>query len=218
MKEFKRDDFIKSVECIQKLMTEYRDYLIALDSVIGDGDLGLTMLKSFTAGLETALASADTDLGMLFKKVGFAIAKAAPSTMGTLTATAFIEAGKALAGAETATAETFCGCFTVMAEGVAARGKAKEGDKTLLDVLFPVGRAVADSKSGDLTERMGIAVEQAEISLEKTKEMMNQHGKAAVFREKTIGVPDPGASAALLMILGFAQACGVKRDASAALK
>ena len=210
MKEFTRDHLVESVKCIQQLMTENRDYLIELDSSIGDGDLGLTMQKGFTVGMEAAEASTDTDIGVLFKRIGFAIAKAVPSTMGTLMATAFLEAGKSLAGKEVANAEEFCACFTVMADGVSARGKAKEGEKTLLDVLYPVGRAVMDCQSDDITERMEVAVDTAKSSLEKTREMMNQHGKAAVFREKTIGLLDPGATAACFMIQGFAKACGVE--------
>lgn len=209
MKEFTRDHLVESVVCIQKLMDANRDYLIDLDSSIGDGDLGLTMQKGFTAAMETAQASEDTDLGMLFKRIGFSISKTVPSTMGTLMATAFLEAGKFLAGKETATADEFCGIFTAMADGVSARGKAKEGDKTLLDVLYPVGRAVMECQSEDITERMQVAVAQSAASLEKTKELMNQHGKAAVFREKTIGLLDPGAAAADFMIQGFAKACGV---------
>lgn len=209
MKEFTRNDLVEAVRNIKDLMVANKDYLIELDSSIGDGDLGLTMSKGYTAALETAEASEDTDLGMFFKRIGFAISKAVPSTMGTLMATAFLESGKHLAGKEVATAEEFCSIFTVMANGISARGKAKEGDKTLLDVLYPVGRAVMECTSDDITERMKVAVEQSAISLEKTKELMNQHGKAAVFREKTIGLLDPGAAAADFMIQGFAKACGV---------
>jgi hypothetical protein len=37
--------------------------------------------------------------------------------------------------------------------------------------------------------------------------MINQHGKAAVFREKSLGLLDPGAAAATLMIEGFYSVC-----------
>jgi hypothetical protein len=34
--------------------------------------------------------------------------------------------------------------------------------------------------------------------------MMSQHGKAAVFREQTIGIDDPGAAVGALILQGFA--------------
>ena len=76
-------------------------------------------------------------------------------------------------------------------------------------MLFPVARALEAAESRDITIRMKSALDTAKSSLEKTKELMNQHGKAAVFREKTIGLLDPGAAAACLMVEGFAKACGV---------
>ena len=211
MNQFMKDDFVKSVVCIKNRMEANKDYLIELDSAIGDGDLGLTMLKGFTAGMEAAKTASDTDLGMLFKRTGFAIAKAAPSTMGTLMGTAFIAAGKMLAGLESADASQIGGIFTAMADGISERGKAKEGDKTLLDVLYPVGRAAEACASDDIALRMETAASEAAQSVEKAKALMNQHGKAAVFREKTIGLLDPGSVAAMLMIEGFAQACGSER-------
>ncbi|MEL7610587.1 MAG: DAK2 domain-containing protein [Bacillota bacterium] len=211
MNQFMKDDFVRSVVCIKNRMEANKDYLIELDSAIGDGDLGLTMLKGFTAGMEAAKMASDTDLGMLFKRTGFAIAKAAPSTMGTLMGTAFIAAGKMLAGLESADASQIGGIFTAMADGISERGKAKEGDKTLLDVLYPVGRAVEALVSDDIALRMKTAAGEAAQSTEKAKSLMNQHGKAAVFREKTIGLLDPGSVAAMLMIEGFAEACGAQR-------
>jgi dihydroxyacetone kinase-like protein len=198
---------VDAIRHVRQLMEDNKEYLIELDSAIGDGDLGLTMTKGFNAALESAEAYEDNDLGIMLKRIGFAIAKAAPSTMGTLTATAFIGAGKTVEGANTLNADQVALCFRSMAESVSSRGKANEGDKTLLDVLLPVARAVESSDSSDICERLEVAVEVAKSSLENTKLMMNQHGKAAVFREKSIGLLDPGAAAVTIMIEGFYRAC-----------
>ena len=50
-----------------------------------------------------------------------------------------------------------------------------------------------------------LAEKAAADALEKTKELMAQHGKAVVFREKTIGLQDPGGTAYYLLIKGFAK-------------
>lgn len=207
MNQFTKQHLVHAIQLTHQTMQESRDYLIKLDSDLGDGDLGLTMSKGFAAASNTASSLDDTDLGNVFKKVGFAISKEVPSTMGTLMATAFLGAGKAITGRETLNAQDVALCFRSMAEAVSARGKAKEGEKTMLDVLFPVARAMEGFDGTDITELMKVALKAANNSLEKTKEMMNQHGKAAVFREKSIGLLDPGAAATTLMIRAFAKAC-----------
>ena len=95
---FSKNHLIEAVSQISLLMEENKGYLIELDSAIGDGDLGLTMTKGFSAAVEAARLCEEEDLGIILKRIGFAIAKAAPSTMGTLSATAFLGAGKALEG------------------------------------------------------------------------------------------------------------------------
>jgi dihydroxyacetone kinase-like protein len=51
-------------------MAANRGLLIELDSIIGDGDLGLTMSKGFTAMAENAENIAGTDIGTLLTKSG----------------------------------------------------------------------------------------------------------------------------------------------------
>lgn len=74
---------------------------------------------------------------MFFTKVGLSIIRAAPSTMGTLLGSALLGAGKALSGREQLDGTGFALLFRSMAEAAAERGNAGEGEKTLLDVLFP---------------------------------------------------------------------------------
>jgi len=207
MDSWEKKHFVDAFKNIQTLMQTNRDYLIELDSLIGDGDLGLTMEKAFNSAYEAAIAYEEDDLGTMLKTVGFTIAKNAPSTMGTLIATGFISIGKTIPGQTSLSADEFSRIFRVMAETISTRGKAVEGEKTLLDVLFPVARAVKASNSQDICERLDIACATAQESLEETKKLMNQHGKAAVFREKSIGLLDPGAAAIKLVIDGFGQVC-----------
>jgi dihydroxyacetone kinase-like protein len=116
-------------------------------------------------------------------------------------------AGKALEGVSSMNATQVAFFFRSMAEVISERGKAKEGEKTLLDVLFPVVRALEANENQDICAQLSKAVEVAKQSLEATREMINQHGKAAVFREKSLGLLDPGAAAVTLMIEGFYRVC-----------
>jgi phosphoenolpyruvate---glycerone phosphotransferase subunit DhaL len=175
-----------AMEQIYYLMEKNRDYLINLDSQIGDSDLGLTMVRGFAAAFESAQANLDSDIGTMLKMIGFAISKAAPSTMGTLIGSGFIGAGKTLVGCEQLDADGIALFFRSMAEAAANRGKSSEGEKTMLDVLFPVARAIEASDSADINVRMQVAIKQAKESLENSKNLQSQHGRASVFRRRQL--------------------------------
>jgi dihydroxyacetone kinase-like protein len=58
------------------------------------------MTAAFSAAADQMKESTETDMGKFLAKTGMVIAKAAPSTMGTLMATGFMRGGKAVVGAE----------------------------------------------------------------------------------------------------------------------
>ncbi|MDV7142465.1 dihydroxyacetone kinase subunit L [Tropicimonas sp. TH_r6] len=179
-----------------------RDALIALDGKVGDSDLGLTMSKAFMAARDKVVGEfADADISTQFKQAGGAISKAAPSTMGTLMATGFLRGGKALADAEVLDVAGLAAFWRAYADGVAMRGKAQLGDKTVLDVLDPIARAYeAQAEAGATLEMAGAAAAQAASNaLEATKELVAQHGKAAAFQEKSRGVQDAGGTVACML-------------------
>lgn len=57
-------------------MAQKRDWLIELDSVVGDSDLGLTMSDGFRAASDAANACVLTDVGKLCYQAGKAMASA----------------------------------------------------------------------------------------------------------------------------------------------
>jgi dihydroxyacetone kinase-like protein len=203
-----RNEAAAIVGGIRRLMTENRDFLAELDGRVGDGDLGVTMTKAFQAADEEAKKILDPEPGRFFMKIGLAIAKAAPSTMGTLIATGFMRGGKAVGDKSKLAAEDLAVFFEQFVTGIQERGKARLGDKTILDVLKPAADALAANRTRNVKEALASAEQAAAEGLEKTKSMMSQHGKAAVFREKTIGIQDPGGTAGLLIVKAFRQAFG----------
>jgi dihydroxyacetone kinase-like protein len=183
---------------------ENKDYLIDLDSKMGDGDLGLTMAAVFAALDDFASSYADSDIGGLLMKGGIAMSKAAPSTMGTLMATGFMRGGKAVKGCSELGAAEIASFWTAFVEGIMDRGKAKPGDKTIIDALFPAAEAwTASVGSADLAGAAKLAAKAAEEGLEKTKEMVAQHGRAAYYQEKSRELQDPGATIGAILISTF---------------
>lgn len=208
MDVIKPADLIRLFEAWKSLFAEQRDYLISLDGKVGDSDLGITMSKAFSAAAEAVAAEGEAaGIAKLLRSAGAIMARSAPSTMGTLTATGFLRGSKALeavGGLDTAELAAFWRAFR---DGVAERGKAKVGDKTLLDVLDPVAASLEASaaEGTPLARALASAEEVARTALEGTKAMVAQHGKAAAFQEKTIGLQDAGATVGFLLVKSMAE-------------
>ena len=178
------------------LMAEKKDWLIELDSVVGDSDLGLTMSDGFAAASEAAASSDLTDVGKLAYQAGKAMATAVPSTMGTLMASGLMNAGKVLKGQEEADDAAF---FQAYLEGVQNRGKAQIGEKTFLDGLAPAVEALKEGKTPE--ETAGVAW----TAFENTKGMLAKHGRMAIRGEASRDLLDPGAAVAALLMKGYAE-------------
>lgn len=190
------------------LFAEQREYLIALDGKVGDSDLGITMSKSFAAAAEALEAEGEAaGIAKLLRTAGATMARTAPSTMGTLTATGFLRASKVVEGKDALGTADMAAFWRAYRDGVAERGKAKVGDKTLLDVLDPIATTLeAQAAAGaSLSDALNVTADAAEQALEATKSMLAQHGKAAAFQEKTVGLQDAGATVGAFLIRRMAQ-------------
>jgi dihydroxyacetone kinase-like protein len=193
------------VSGIAVLMTEKKEELIRLDGAMGDGDLGLTMEKGFSAAREEAGKVDEPDLGKYLMKIGMAIARAAPSTMGTLVATGFMSGGKAVADASGLGGREMAAFFEAFTAGIMQRGKSKPGEKTIVDVLLPASQALAAavSSGADLPEAFRRLRAAAAEGRERAKEMIAQHGRLAYYQEQSKGRDDPGAVACMYILQGF---------------
>jgi len=196
-------DLINLFDRWKQLFAEQREFLIALDGKVGDSDLGITMSKAFAAAAEAAHTEGEAaGIAKLLRTAGATMARVAPSTMGTLTATGFLRASKACDGIDALGTPEIAAFWRAYRDGIAERGKAKVGDKTLLDVLDPIAVTleVQAAAGASLTDALAAAAKAAEDALEATKTMVAQHGKAAAFQEKTIGLQDAGATVGMLLI------------------
>lgn len=194
--------FIRTLlKSMQDMMVEKKEYLIDLDSVVGDGDLGLTMSDGFTSAYKAAEASEETDIGKMLYGSGKAMSIAVPSTMGTLMASGLMQAGKVLKGKTELDKADVIQLFAAFEEGVAHRGKAEIGDKTFLDGIHPAVEAMkACEESAPLKEIALAAKEAAQKGFWDTTKMIARHGRAATRGEASRSLEDPGAAVALLMM------------------
>lgn len=188
------------------LMSEKKEWLIELDGIMGDGDLGLTMSTGFIKASEGLKDFEEQDVGKLFAKAGMIFAQSVPSTMGTLMATGLMKGGKAIQGKQEVYLSDMAQMLNEFVEGIMARGKAKPGDKTIIDSLYPAVQALksAAEEQKSLKEGLLLAYQAAVQGVEETKNMISKHGRAAYYQEKSLGKQDPGATVGMLFIKAFA--------------
>jgi dihydroxyacetone kinase-like protein len=199
-------DNIKSIILeIKKIVDTNKETLTELDSLMGDGDLGITMAKAFSAANDETGKSEEKVPGKLFTRLGMIIAKTAPSTMGTLIATGFIKGGKAIEQAVGIGLEELAIFFETFARSMMERGKSAPGNKTIIDTIYPAATALREEANEHHSIEQGITAAQAAAvkGLEASVKMKAQHGRAAYYQDKSIGMQDGGATVGTYIIEGF---------------
>lgn len=164
------------------------DELTRLDALQGDGDLGRTA-RLIAVALRRVVAEPSDDVPALLRAAGALVASTAPSSSGTLVASGFLSAARALASADAPDGDALVTGLAAGVEGIQHRGKAHPGDRTLLDALCP---AVA-SLAADPTDRAAAAAA-AEQGVEATRTMQAKVGRARFLAARATGEPDPGAA------------------------
>lgn len=177
-------------------------YLTELDAVIGDGDHGLNISKGFNAVSEKLKENDNEDIGNILKKVGITLVSTVGGASGPLYGTAFMKASTYAKGKKEISIEDFIEMINIAIEGIKMRGKASQGEKTMLDSLIPAyeeGReAFKDGKNSKKV--LEIMKNAAYKGVEYTKTIIATKGRASYLGERSIGHQDAGATSSALII------------------
>jgi dihydroxyacetone kinase-like protein len=196
------DEILGIFKAISDDVVPQADVLRELDAKLGDGDLGITV----TRGMEAVIAGLDdlkgTPVSNQLGRSGMAFNRAAASTFGVLFATAMMRGGAAVKDREDVGAADVVAIGRAALQGLMDRGKAKIGDKTLLDALAPAIDAFDEAQSSgkSLKESTDAAVAACEAGTTATIEMQSRVSRAGWLGERSIGHQDPGATAVLFML------------------
>ena len=87
-------------------------------------------------------------------------------------------------------------------DGIKMRGKATEGEKTMLDALCPALKVLQDDVTAgkSLKEALQDAAQAAEKGVEYTKTIIATKGRASYLGERSLGHQDPGATSYSYML------------------
>ena len=178
------------------------DYLTSLDQAMGDGDIGINLSKIADALANYTEDTPHDDIGKFLSAAGMEANRAGPSTMGTLLATALMRAGKAVKGKSELTPDALAEMFTEADIGIQERGRAKPGNKTIVDAIHPAGLAFSDAVADGVSlEEAGVrALRAAEEGRDQVTPLRSQVGRASWVGERTEGKVDPGCAAFVIVL------------------
>lgn len=180
-------------------------YLGEVDGLIGDGDHGANMNKGFTMFGEQI-----ADKGICFTDgltmLGTLLMDEIGGSMGPIYGTIFIEMASAGDGADEITPELFLEMLRQGLEGLYEIVDARVGDKTLVDTLVPAidafDQAVQDGCA--FPDALAKLKQAAVAGCASTKNLQAKYGRSARLAERSIGVPDAGATSCRMLLCAMA--------------
>ena len=183
------DSIKTAVTKIAQLIEESADELNAADGLLGDGDLGITMVRGFREIIEVRDSLPD-DVGMALFQCAKAFTKSSGSSYGTLLATGLMSVAKKKKGQKEIQVEEISALLNDALDAMKQRGKAELGDKTVLDVIAASSQAAKDQSDGSSVLK---AINDAVTStIDEFRSRQSKIGRARIFSEKSIGLDDPG--------------------------
>ena len=174
-------------------MIESKDALTQADKAIGDGDHGIGMARGFEAVCNKIDEASFDALDDLLKSVGMTLVTSIGGAAGAVFGSFFMGSAKRLSGSNQFDTKTLSMMLEDGLESVKARGKAKPGDKTMVDALEPAAVISRQVINASLPEAMAAIVESARQGMENTKDMIGKLGKSKTLGDRSLGHPDPGA-------------------------
>ncbi|MDR1541521.1 MAG: DAK2 domain-containing protein [Clostridiales bacterium] len=188
---------LSDVACV---LIESKELLTHIDNLSGDGDLGISMEKAGYSLLRELKEPNDDGIAGLLSRCAVRVNMDAPSTMGTLASFSIMEAAKLMKG-KTAFSDTdLLRIPFAMIEIIMIRGRAQEGDKTVLDALIPYARTLSEkySQEKDMGKAALAAADAACIAAGRTKGWIAKIGRAKWIAQRSRDCPDGGAVVAAL--------------------
>ena len=185
-----------------------KDYLSDLDGATGDGDHGVNMAKCFRGVKAKLETSEKSDVGAVLGLVGLEVMNSVGGAMGALYGTMFINLSTKSSGKGEVGLNDLAVMFTDALAGIVSIGKAKVGDKTLVDTLTPAVVALEQAAKQKLPLTKGLTDFEAAAyrGMESTKDLLAKMGRASRLGERSIGHIDAGAASCYLILSAFANA------------
>ena len=179
--------------------------LTRLDCETGDGDHGVTMVRTIKAILESVENCADKDIKKALGDAAWNAMSQDGGSTGPLFGSLLMGMSDGAEGEEL-DASAVAKFFDEGLKSMAKQSKADIGDKTMMDALIPAVNVMNEaSQAGEsLADMMQKAADAAKAGAESTKEIAARFGRARNIGERSLGHADPGATSISYIFQSFA--------------
>lgn len=195
---------LQLLESVAGMLQRNAERLGDIDAVAGDGDHGIGMERGVLGAVEKAreVAARGAGAGSLLCRAADAWADKAGGTSGALWGVALTALGTALGDRQTPDAQRVATGVREAKEGIMHFGKARVGDKTMVDVLVPFSDSLneAVAAGASLTDAWLKAAQVADKAAQDTAQLVPKMGRARPLAEKSVGTPDAGAISLALIV------------------
>ena len=199
-----KEFMLAALEAISHSIIEHEEHLNHLDNAIGDGDHGTNMARFSRIILSDLpeLSAGNGDLGEILHHIGMRCITEIGGAAGPLFGKFFLQASISNIGNTSMEAANWVLAFEDGTMGVSLIGRSTEGEKTMLDALFPAVRAMQEKLEEGLSlpEIFLAGATAAENGVEFTKTISANKGRAAYLGQRSIGHQDPGATTVMLIL------------------
>lgn len=194
---------------MQATLHEHEDELGRIDAIAGDGDHGAGMRRGIDAAVVAAAEARDSGLGAALRAAGEGWSEIAGGTSGALWGAALTSLAPALDRDDVGVAHVAAAARAAL-DTVVRLGRAKVGDKTMVDALVPyVERLESAAAAGlPLADALTTGAEDATTAARATSALRPALGRARPLAERSLGHPDAGATSLALVLTTIARAEG----------
>jgi dihydroxyacetone kinase-like protein len=200
-----KTQFVEMLLRSERIIEENHVALSELDGELGDGDHGVTILRTMRAAAVALHGAPDQPFAALLNSVAMEVMMCDGGSTSPLFGSWFLGLASG-AVADELTAEQTATMFESGLERFARTSKAHVGDKTMLDALAPATGALAEElrRSGDGHRAFAAAADAAAEGARSTVDLVARFGRARTMGERSLGHLDPGAQSISLIFRGFA--------------
>jgi triose/dihydroxyacetone kinase / FAD-AMP lyase (cyclizing) len=180
--------------------------LTEMDRITGDGDLGASMKRAAAAVLDAVDSYHLDAVSATFKALGHTLRHELGGSSGPLYGVLFLRSGKVLEDSGSTGPAQWTEALDQGCHAISELGGAKPGDRTMLDALDPFVKSLKGAGGNVSREALLTAVEEAELGVEATAQMMPRMGRSSYLGDRVLGHPDPGAKAVAIWLRAASEA------------
>jgi dihydroxyacetone kinase-like protein len=165
----------------------------------------MNMCRGFNAAVAEIEEKTPANISEALKSVSMMLIKKVGGASGPLYGTFFLKASGLAGNKESLNAEGILEIFKAGVEGLQLRGKARQGDKTMMDAWFPALEAMENARDSGVGPMMQAGAAAAEKGMKATIPLIARKGRASYLGERSKGHQDPGATSTCLLLQAAAE-------------